>query len=752
MPDRHHITAPRQPEHHSRRRLPAWLGALALTLILGYLLAVPATHAQADTNQGRAADLQPSDCDSQIAQVVVNWIQQKHFNTPELNNQVSGYIFEEYFAKLDPERRYFLQADVDEFAPYRDILDDQLRRGELDFAFQVYARFLQRVDERLTYLKARVDEPFDFTIQEEMVIDRSEQPWAKTSEELDDIWRQNLKNQALVAQLREELQQTAAADTSEDATAPQAEEPAEAEAEATEAEEPSALERYVKRHQEYHELLTNRDNSDVLELFLSTFTQIFDPHSTYFNWRTTEDFDISMKLSLQGIGATLTMEDGYTKVISIVPGGPAAKDGRLQPGDLIIEVAQADGVREDVVNMPLDKVVRRIRGEKGTDVLLYVAKNPHEAPQMIRITRDEVKLKEQEAKGEVETYEAPNGETYNLGIIYLPSFYADFEAQQSGDPDAKSTTADVKRIIDQMVEEDDIDGLVVDLRWNGGGALPEAINLAGLFIPSGPIVQVRERFGVQVYPDSDGGFAYDLPLAVMTNHASASASEIFAAAIQDYGRGVIVGDEMTHGKGTVQTVRKLDKLKSLRDCQPGALKYTMAKFYRINGGSTQQRGVTPDFVLPNFLDHIVEGESQLKHVMPWDEIEPRRVVRAKPDMRTFLPTIREQHERRLAEDEQFNKLVSDIHQFGKRRANKTMTLNLDKRIVLSKEDREWSKRSDEVLSKTKMGKLQHSTDLYEATEDFYTRETFNILGDVIELMNPPVLTQNDQNASDTKTQ
>ncbi len=723
--------------------LPA-ISALLVTAIVG--LGLQPLPAAAADEAAAAKVLEPTAGDSKIARVVVYRMLQRHYTKPELNDEVSGQIFDEYFNRLDPEHVYFLKSDIDEFMPYRLVLDDLLRRGDLDFAFAVYRRFLERARERVDYAKARAEEPFDYTTDEELLVDRENVPWMESREALDEVWRKRMKNQMLVSVItNEEIE--AARKVREAKQEGDAEAVAEAHADAElpvtgqdvvdkgkiEEKEESPQQQFVERHEEYLGLLQGNDNTDVLELYLSTFTQVFDPHSSYFNWRTSEDFDISMKLSLQGIGATLTMEDGYTKVVSVVPGGPAALDGRLKAGDHILGVGQEGGELEDVVNMPLNQVVRKIRGEKGTGVTLSIAKDVHDVPQIIKITRDEVQLRDQEAKSEVIEHTGPDGQSRKIGIIYLPSFYADFEALRTGDPNAKSTTVDVRNLVEKMTKEDAISGLVIDLRYNGGGSLTEAINLAGLFIPSGPIVQVREREGINVYPDADGGFAFDMPLAVLTNRTSASASEIFAAAIQDYGRGILIGDQMTHGKGTVQTVQKLDMLHSLREENPGALKFTMAKFYRVNGGSTQQRGVHPDFVLPSFLDHMVKGEAELEHAMAWDEIEAREIVRARPDVVSHLDFLRQRHDSRLAEDEQFKQLVSDIHRYGERRDRKTITLNKDERIKLRKEDEYWAKRSDEILSKTKRGKL-NTEDEGDLDADFYLRETLNILSDLVSVV------------------
>ncbi len=675
--------------------------------------------------------------DKKIAKVVAKLIQDYHYDRVKLDDTISSKIYDEYFLQLDPNRYFFTAPDLEEFSSKRYILDDLLSLGNVDFAFKVYDRFLQRISERVEYVKENVENTYDFTSDDYIILDRTDGPWAKDREELDEIWRKRLKNQLLVFEYLME----------EDDEKDQYQQASQ-----------TSAEKVVKRYENYLKFFSENDTADVMEYYITTLLSIFDPHSSYLNWRSVEDFDITMRLSLQGIGATLKSVDGYTEVVNLVPGGPADKDGRLQPGDRIVAVGQADAPPVDVVDMPLNKVVRKIRGPKGAEVRLTVVKSLHGAPSVIEIIRDKVKLTDQEAKGQVEKIESANGEAVNLGVIHLPSFYADFEALKAGRKNAKRTSTDVKRIIDDMIRDHAIDGLIIDLRSNGGGSLEEAIALTGLFIPEGPVVQVRSRDSVKIRKDTDGGFFYDLPLVVLVNRSSASASEIFSGAIKDYGRGVIVGDKTTHGKGTVQTVLKLNRLNMFRKAKPGAMKYTMAKFYRVTGASTQQKGVTPDIIYPSFLDHIEIGEAYLKHIMPWDEIKPAATVTS-VGVSSLIPPIVQRSEKRLENNTEFQRLKKDIERYGVRKQEKKLSLNKDDRIALKAEDEYWSKRSQAILGNAKDTEKSESNEEdadseesdKELTVDLYLTETLEILSDLVSLTkqhdlahgaNPKVLEKN----------
>jgi carboxyl-terminal processing protease len=726
---------------------------LVATGLFAALLWLPAAQANSERR--------PTRLDRKITMMVVKYLQKNHYTLPEIDDDVSEQLFDEYFDELDPNRHYFLQSDLDEFAVYRESLDDMVEKGDLDFGFKVYERFIERVTERLEYVKSIINDDFDFTIDEDILLDRKDLPWPTTIAELDTAWRQRIKNQLLVAHLLDEEGAREEAEKEKEPAVNDTEDPVKdenaAESENTaEVEEidDTPQEAVVKQLEQFLKFRDENDNADILEIYLSTLTRIFDPHTTYLNWRQLEDFDISMRLRLQGIGATLTYKDGYTEVVSIIPGGPANQQGALKPGHKIIAVGQGDGEMMNVINMQLNKVVRQIRGSKGTKVRLSVIQSLHSTPKTISIVRDEVKLTEGEAKGEVHKVELTDGRFINVGVIDVPSFYADFDALKRGDSDAKSTTVDVRRLIDEMVEKDEIAGIIIDLRSNGGGSLEEAISLSGLFVPSGPIVQVRRVGGiVDVREDLDDGFAYDLPMIVIVNQLSASASEIFSGAIQDYQRGLIVGSVGTHGKGTVQTVLKLDRMRSFRDKKPGAIKFTMAKFYRVTGASTQKKGIAPDIAFPSFLDHMELGEAELDHVLKWDTIQSQPLNR---NFTLITPYVEELHRRsdtRLAKSELYQHLVEDIAEFGKRRAEKHITLNREKRIKLREEEEYWTERSQAVLGSDRDNDDEPEDDPGDAPEeievkddvqknneseedfpDVYLDEGLALMGDLVEIL------------------
>ena len=680
------------------------------------------SHAQQDSPE-KLPTLTPTNLDQDIARVTVKLILRQHYIHKKLDNQFSELLFTEYFERLDPYHYYFLQQDLDEFAGNKTLLDDYLAIGNVKFAFDIYNRYLQRIKDRADYVAVAVNETFDFNTEEEIIIDRTESPWAKDIKELNGIWRKRIKNHLLVNKFLIEKPEAEGKGKSN-----------------FEAEPLSPEKKVVRKYQQYYSYFSENDNVDVMEYFLSAVLHIFDPHSSYLNWRSLEDFNIAMRLSLQGIGATLKYVDGYTEVVNLITGGPAERDGRLQPGDRITAVAQGSEPPIEVADMPLNKVARKIRGPKDTEVRLTVVKSLHGAPTVIDLIRDEVKLKDQEAKGRIEEFKLSDEKSLNFGVIDIPSFYADFEGIKHGKKDAKSTSNDVKKIIDGMIKNNNISGVLIDLRSNGGGSLEEAINLSGLFIPEGPIVQVRNRQGVQVRRDNDDGFSYDLPLVVLVNKSSASASEIFSGAIQDYDRGIVVGDMSTHGKGTVQTVLKLNRIKMLQDKKSGAMKYTMAKFYRVTGASTQKKGVSPSIIFPSFLDHMEIGESHLKHVMPWDEIDPL-AVKKEINISSVIDSIRKDSMTRLKDNKTFQELASDIKKYGIRKQEKSISLNKDKRLAMKKEDEYWAERSKAILGKRNKNKEDKNkktgsskeTETDKKKPDIYLKQTLHILADLIEI-------------------
>jgi len=761
-----------------------------------------------------------------------------HVAHRELDDTVSAQIFDEYFKRLDHGRSFFLASDIEEFSSYRVILDDLLlREGNVDFAFDVYARFLERVRQRLDFVNTRLDQPFDFSLDETVLLDRSEEPWCATRSELDELWRKRIKNNLLVYEMMktgaDEKDAEAPDGAAPDQAAPRADQPPETpptdgeaqpdsqsrqqtapapqadgaeprqkadaqpagEAEPTkDASKPAdeaerkadagaplpvppktPKQRVLRFYERYLRQLEENEGMDVLEIFLSAMTRIYDPHSVYMAPDTEQDFDIAMKLSLQGIGALLTTEDAFVKIVGILPGGPAEMDGRLKEGDRIIAVAQDNQEAVDVIDMPLRKVVKMIRGRKGTRVLLTVleaGKGLGSVPVVIDIVRDQVKLTEQEAKSEVRTIQLPVsvdadqaqaapatpakapeaddepdagaaetqaaqpvGDGARVALVFLPSFYTDFQGKHRGLKDYKSSTRDVRRLIDDAAEQD-LAGVILDLRSNGGGSLDEAIELAGLFFSEGPVVQVRKTDGtVKKRHDPDPETVYDGPLMLLVDRHSASASEIVAAAIQDYRRGVILGESSTHGKGTVQTVyhldRKLRRSPIFKGREAGSVKFTMAKFYRVTGGSTQVKGVPPDIVFASFTDHMKLGEAHLPKALPWDEIEPL-TFSCHVDVGPYLATLKARSEARLATDEEYQEHLRDIAEFGERRKRKTLPLNKEARIALQKEEEQWGQklRRTKSAKKRRMAKKKEE-DQDEPPRDYVLEEALAIMGDLI---------------------
>jgi carboxyl-terminal processing protease len=656
--------------------------------------------------------------EQEVTSAVVAIFQRGHFSKPKLSDESSRALFDEYFEALDPNKVYFTLEDIEEFSPWREVLDDLVLKGNIKFPFQVYERLLKRVRERIEYARERMKKPFDFTIDETISLVSSEKPWS-THKELDGIWNTRIKNQMLVEFLIREVAKREAAEGKDTAT------------QSWLLKRPPE-EAVLKRYENFYSSLDSNDTADVLENFMSTFTRSFDPHSSYMSWRTLEDFDITMRLSLQGIGATLTMDDGYTKVVSIVKGGPADKQGQLKPGDRIVAVGQGDEQAVDVVNMPLNKVVRRIRGKKGTKVRLTVIKSLDSMPREIAIIRGEVKLEDSAATGETKTIKDAKGVDRKLAYVYLPGFYADWDAMRRGDKNPRSASSDVRRLLDKQIAENKVEGIVLDLRGNGGGSLDEAIKLSGLFIPKGPVVLQREQNNRKKIHNDENPFSYDLPLVVMVDRTSASASEIFAGAIQDYKRGVIIGDKSTHGKGTVQTVWRLDRHPMLQKKKPGALKFTMAKFYRVTGHSTQKKGVVPDIIFPSFFDHMEVGEARLEHVMPWDEIEPVE-FEVGVDVSKYLAKLKAVSIERVKSDTLTQELIGKIKEYGVRQKNKEISLNKDKRVARQKEDEKWSKIVTDVLFSRRTRNNGTDEEKKEpAFPDVYLTEGMRILIDLVD--------------------
>jgi carboxyl-terminal processing protease len=587
-----------------------------------------------------------------ISTNVTKLIEELHYSLPRLDNSLSSAILDEYLDTLDGNRMYFTAADIASFNRLRYELDDRTRTGDLQPVFDIFNLFRTRSGERIDAAIALLATEPDYTLDETFQWDRSELPWPATEEEIAEVWRKNVKSDGLRLMLTGKTW-------------------------------PETAEILKERYERSYKRITQLTTDDVFEIYMNAVAHNMDPHSSYLSPRQSEEYRIQMSLSYDGIGASLQLEDDYVKVINIIPGGPAAIDGQLKQEDRITAVGEGTGEPVDVIGWRLDDVVQKIRGPGGTRVRLQVlpaGAAPGSPEKTIELVRDKVKLEEQAAKKEL--LEIPfDGKTYRIGVIDVPSFYQDFAARSRGDDDYVSTSKDVARLIEEFKAEGGIDGLVMDLRANGGGHLSEATELSGLFIERGPIVQLRETRGtIQQLDDPSPTAVYNGPLAVLVDRYSASASEIFAAAIQDYDRGVIVGQQ-TFGKGSVQNLFPLDRL--MRGTDNGQLTLTIGKYYRVTGESTQHRGVIPDIELPSMVDASAVGESTRDTALPWDRIQPTR-FRADPALDSAIADLRAHQQTRASADPEWSYLLSDIAAVKELQAQKTISLNLDGRIAENK--------------------------------------------------------------------
>ena len=675
-----------------RTRLLIVAGLLAAATALGPMFARPTV-----------AELQgPQASDRQVALAVSALLQRVHLARRPIDDEMSRRALDSFLKSLDPMKLYFYQSDIDEFMKNRDRLDDEIQKGDISFGYTIFNRLLKRIDERGEMIDSLIDEEHDFDTEEVLITERDDRVYPRDAAEARERWRKRIKYDMLIQK-------------------------------SDEVDEEEAKEKLHRRYSSFGKRMHQTDGEELMEMYLSALTTGYDPHTTYMSASTLKNFEISMQLELDGIGASLQSEDGYTTIHKIIPGGAADSDGRLKPEDRIVSVGQGanlDGEMVDVVDMKLNDVVKLIRGKRGTVVRLGVLPGGSGKQQVYAITRQRIELKDSEARGEVfEEGTKADGTPYKIGVIDLPSFYMDMEAAKRGDEEFKSTTRDVKRLLDGFKEQN-VDAVMVDLRRNGGGSLTEAINLTGLFIESGPVVQVKGFDGrVEPYEDRDSSIAWSGPLVVLTSKFSASASEIFAGAIQDYRRGLIVGDRTTHGKGTVQQLLDLGQHLFRIPNAPklGALKITIQKFYRPSGDSTQSRGVLSDVELPSITTHLDVGEADLDFALEFDRVDAREHDVFNMISPNMIQQLRAKSLGRLESSEDFERVLRNIDRYKEQKSKNSVTLNeqafLAERAELDA-DRELEKQAEELNDPNRP----------VVKRDYYFNEALDVTLDYLDLL------------------
>jgi len=672
---------------------------------------------------------------SQAAAMAMLQFPRLHLTGRAIDAETAAQAVESFLTALDFDRTLFMAEDVDRFRQQAGKLPGQLLKGNLDMAFDVYEVLMERVEDRTAFIDQVLEQGLDLAGDEEYTWRRREAAWADGREEWDALWRRKLTHQYLGHLVAEKMaEEQAAAEEEAGEGDPEADAPAgETEDQVLVPPKKSPEEIIRMQFSQMAGILRDNDADWLLSQYISSFARTLDPHSDFMSPREMEDFAINMRLSLVGIGAMLSPEDGAAKIVRLIPGGPAELDGRLKPGDKIVAVGQEDEDPVDILHWPLSRTVQLIRGEKGSEVTLNIVPASDvtgSTMKQITLVRDEVRLEERAARSRVETVTDPGGVERRLAVITIPDFYADMQGKMDGDGGARSVTADVRALLEELVESE-IDGIVIDLRSNGGGALDEAVDLTGLFIESGPVVQVRSRFGEpRMLYDTNTDLLYDGPLVVMVNRLSASASEILAGALKDYGRAIIVGDSKTHGKGTVQA------LMNLHTARPdlGSLKLTTARFYRIAGGSTQLKGVSSDIVVPSLLEYMEVGEEYLPNALEWTSVN-RAFYWEKNLYRDMLPELSRRSETRRTEDEQFQTYLRMVAEIGERQQTRSISLNLEQRLEMARAEQALQEqaRSMSMTGMAVMEEEEAEGEEPDPSRDVALKEALRILADMVAL-------------------
>ena len=640
-------------------------------------------------------------------QLVNTILTRYHYKKFDLNDSLSSVILDRFINSLDNGKNYFLKSDIDLFEKYRNKLDDDIKSGDISPFYEIFNIFLSRMVERVNYINTLLDTEFDYTKDEKFLVNRDKAVWQKNEEGMNDLWRKRIKNDALGLKLNGKDWEAIKSNLK-------------------------------KRYENYSRILDQYNSEDVFQLAMNSFTEAIDPHTNYLSPITSDNFKIDMSLSLEGIGARLQSDDGYTKIVEIIPGGPAFKSEKLHVDDRIVAVAQGDSEEfVDVVGWRITDVVQLIRGPKGTKVRLQIigaGKTLNSIPKEIALIRDKIKLEDQSAQSSVIDI-INGGESYKMGVITIPKFYIDFDAERNGDKNYKSTSRDIKNLLVDL-EKKNIDGLIIDLRNDGGGSLEEAIKVTGLFIKDGPVVQVRNANGqIMVDKDLDPDIVYSGPMAVLVNRYSASASEIFSGAIQNYGRGLIIG-ENTYGKGTVQNLIDLNRISSSNKFKLGQVKLTIAKFYRIDGSSTQKVGVIPDIVFPSPIDQKDFGESSEPSALPWDKINATDYKKFS-ELNSFIPKLNQLSENRRNSDPEFKYIREDIEEYKEavKRDYVSLNENMRKKEKEEKEEKEFQRENErrKVKGLKLLKKGETPPENEEETPDPYLTESAQIIADYIKL-------------------
>jgi carboxyl-terminal processing protease len=654
-------------------------------------------------SNGDSLVLKPNPQHSREAMLVASVLDRYHLGGNKFDDKFSSLLLDKYLESLDPSKLYFLKSDIDKFEKYRFQLDNDIMVGNVDAAFEIYNIFTERFIERIASVNKILDKQFDFDVEEYYETDTKNKSWAVDKKSLDEDWRKMLKSQALNLKLNGSKWE----DTKKNLTG---------------------------RYERLSKAMLKQRPNDVFQLYMNTLAELYDPHTSYFAPSTAEQFKINMSNALEGIGARLQTDNDYTKVVEVVPGGPAFKSKQIFENDRIIGVGQGDkGEIEDIMGWRIDEVVNKIRGTKGTTVrlqLIPASGGPNAKPIIVKMVREKISLEDQKAKKEMHTYDL-NGTNLKIGVITLPQFYMNFEAASRGEKDFESTTRDVKKLVEELKKEG-MDALLIDLRYNGGGALTEAIDLTGLFIKDGPVVQVKNSNGsIDVGRDKDSGIVYNGPLGVLVNRFSASASEIFAGAIQDYGRGIVIG-EQSYGKGTVQNLIDIGQLIPGEQDKYGQVKITLAKFYRVTGSSTQHKGVTPDIEFPSAFSAEEFGESSQDFALPWDQINAVRFQKTNDVNQKLIEELRNKHQKRQTSDRELRDLIAELDYIKEQRNKSQISLNEEKR---RKENEEADKLKRERIN-IEVGEIDDIEIAEESSSakklsDAYLKESLYLLAELV---------------------